>query len=85
MKWIFVQVTLITPAGPVKAGARVTLGKPAPAAFPAVLNPKKKVWESAAPHLAVVESGGQFVAAYKNEHLLADGVKLVSSSTGSVG
>ncbi len=79
-------MTLITPSGSVKPGARVTLGKPAPAEFPAVLNPKKKVWESAAPHLAVIESGGAFIAAYKNEPLQVEGgIKLVSSSTGSIG
>jgi aminoacyl tRNA synthase complex-interacting multifunctional protein 1 len=81
------QVHLISPAAPVKPGTRVTLtGHAVSEKLPAVLNPKKKVWESAAPLLAVVEEKGHFVSTYKGAHLeCADGVKLVSSSTGSIG
>jgi aminoacyl tRNA synthase complex-interacting multifunctional protein 1 len=81
------QVHLISPSTLVKPGTRVTLsGHAVPDKHPAVLNPKKKVWESAAPLLAVVEEKGHFVSTYKGAHLeCADGVKLVSSSTGSIG
>ncbi len=81
------RVHLISPAAPVKPGARVVLaGQPVPEKLPAVLNPKKKVWESAAPLLAVVEDKGAFVSAFKGVHLqCSDGVKLVSASTGSIG
>jgi hypothetical protein len=80
------KVSLIVPSGPVKPGARVTLGKPAPADFPVVLNPKKKVWESASPHLSVIESNGAFVTVYNSEPLVCEGgIKLISTSSGSVG
>jgi hypothetical protein len=81
------QVHLISPNSAVKPGARVTLaGQAVPEKLPAVLNPKKKVWESAAPLLAVVESEGAFVSTFKGVQLqCGDGARLLSASTGSIG
>ncbi len=81
------QVHLITPSADVKPGTRVVLaGQQVPDKLPAVLNPKKKVWETAAPLLAVVDHKGAFVTAFKGVPLeCPGGVQLVSSTTGAVG
>lgn len=60
------KVDLVLAADGVAPGTRVNCGARAQTpTVPAVLNPKKKVWETAAPHLAVKEG----VATYQGEPL----------------
>lgn len=79
-------VHLITPArADVKPGTRVVVeGMQNADQKPAILNPKKKIFEKAAPHLKCVAKDGKFVCVYQDQPLLADGAHLLSGSTGTI-